>query len=100
MPTSSEPVTLTVYGRVCVCAPARLAVLKLGGVGLASASLDAIWPVHAQGATGFKANPRGNARNVIFYEFGGAISHLDCFDFKESAGTQKDHRMMSPVAWP
>lgn len=70
--------------------PSRRDLLKLGGVGLASASLDAIWPVQAQAATGFRANPRGNARNVIFYEFGGAISHLDCFDFKESAGTQKD----------
>ena len=32
----------------------------------------------------------GTARNVIYYEFSGAISHVDGFDFKETAGTQKD----------
>ena len=70
--------------------PSRRELLQVGGLGLVGASLNAIWPLQVKAATGFKANPRGNARNVIFYEFAGAISHLDCFDFKENAGTQKD----------
>jgi hypothetical protein len=70
--------------------PTRRELLSLGGLGLAGASLDAIWPMQAKAATGREVRPRGNARNVIFFEFGGAISHLDSFDFKENAGTQKD----------
>ena len=31
-----------------------------------------------------KAQPRGNARNVVFYELAGALSHVDSFDFKEN----------------
>ena len=33
-----------------------------------------------------KVHPRGNARNVLFYEISGAISHVESFDFKENAG--------------
>src|SRR5205085_12348728 len=40
--------------------------------------------------TGRKTNPRGNARNVIFFEISGAISHLDTFDFKDNIATPKD----------
>ena len=39
---------------------------------------------------GGKTAPRGNARNVIFFEISGAISHLDTFDFKDNPATPKD----------
>lgn len=73
----------------------RRDALKWGGVALASAyaSLDPIvWPldVHASG----KATPRGTARNCIFIELGGAISPMDCWDFKETRYTPKDLDMV------
>ncbi len=34
--------------------------------------------------------PRGSAKNVLFYEINGAISHLESWDFKENAGTPPD----------
>lgn len=71
--------------------PSRREMLGAGGLGLLGASLHGLWPSQMKAASnGFKARPRGNARNVIFYEISGAISHIDSFDFKESAGTQKD----------
>jgi hypothetical protein len=66
----------------------RRDLLKLGGLGLLAASADAVWPLNL-GASG-KAQPRGTARNVLFYEISGAISHVESFDFKETAGTPKD----------
>src|SRR5262245_41106878 len=70
----------------------RRDLLKLGGLGLLGASVDAVWPLKigaAEGSTA-KVNPRGTARNVLFYEISGAISHVESFDFKENAGTPKD----------
>ena len=62
--------------------PTRRELLKYGGLGLVGASLDGVWPLKLQAAdSGRKTNPRGNARNVIFFEISGAISHLDTFDF-------------------
>jgi len=69
--------------------PTRRDVLKLGGLGLAAASVDAVWPLKVS-AGAAKASPRGNARNVLFFEISGAISHVESFDFKETAGTPKD----------
>jgi hypothetical protein len=67
----------------------RRDILKLGGYGLLSAFADqALWPVRARAAG--KANPRATARFGIVVELAGAISHVDTFDFKESAGTPKD----------
>jgi hypothetical protein len=37
-----------------------------------------------------RGNPRGSARFCILIELAGALSHIDSFDFKEDAGTQKD----------
>jgi hypothetical protein len=69
--------------------PARRDVLRLGGYGLLGAFADqALMPVQARAAG--KANPRGGARFCVLIELAGAISHLDTFDFKESAGTPKD----------
>jgi uncharacterized protein (DUF1501 family) len=67
----------------------RRDLLKFGGMGLAAASANSIWPLRLSAGEA-KAHPRGNARNVLFYEFSGAISHVESFDFKENAGTPKD----------
>jgi hypothetical protein len=63
--------------------------LKLGGYGLLAASVDAAWPLRLA-ASGRKSHPRGNARNVLFLDISGAVSHVESFDFKENAGTPKD----------
>src|SRR5439155_23625697 len=70
----------------------RRDLLKLGGLGLLGASAESVWPLKMAAAEGApsKATPRGNARNVLFYEISGAISHVEGFDFKENAGTPKD----------
>jgi len=69
--------------------PSRRELLKLGGLGVLAASADAVWPLDVR-AAGESVHPRGNARNVLFYEVSGAVSHTDTFDFKENAGTPKD----------
>ena len=64
-------------------------MLKWGGLALAGAWVDRIvWPLNVQAAA--KANPRGTARHCILIEMGGAISHMDCWDFKETRWTPKD----------
>src|SRR5690348_13525851 len=68
--------------------PARRELLKLGGLGLTLAAVDGVIP--RASASGRKAQPRGTARNVIYYEISGAISHVESFDFKETAGTPAD----------
>lgn len=76
--------------------PTRRDALKWGGVALASSWVDGlVWPldVRAQGS----ATPRGTARNCIFIELGGAISQMDCWDFKETKWTPKDLDV-TPVA--
>jgi len=67
----------------------RRDLLKIGGLGLLAASADAVWPLEVSAAAS-KAQPRGSARNVLFYELSGAISHVESFDFKETPGTPKD----------
>lgn len=68
----------------------RRDLLKLGGLGILGASAEATWPLQMSAATNTKVQPRGTARNVLFYEISGAISHVESFDFKENAGTPKD----------
>src|SRR5258708_21852481 len=70
----------------------RRDLLKLGGLGLLGASAESIWPLNIAAAEGAspKVQPRGNARNILFYEISGAISHVEGFDFKETPGTPKD----------
>ena len=71
--------------------PTRRELLKFGGLGLVGASLEAAWPLKVRAAnTGIKTRPRGSARNVVFFEISGAISHLDTFDFKDNPATPKD----------
>jgi uncharacterized protein (DUF1501 family) len=69
--------------------PSRRRFLEIGGWGLALASLDCVPRLRA-GSRGEKAQPRGSARNVVYFEISGAISHVESFDFKENAGTPKD----------
>jgi len=70
--------------------PTRRELLKFGGLGIAGAAAQGIWPLDVRAATAGKATPRGNARNVLYYEISGAISHVESWDFKENIGTPKD----------
>src|SRR5712692_8778937 len=74
--------------------PTRRELLKFGGLGLFGASLEGVWPLKLRAAdTGGKVRPHGNARNVIFFEISGAMSHLDTFDFKDNPATPKDFQV-------
>jgi hypothetical protein len=66
----------------------RRDLLRLGGLGLLGASGEGVWPLRTYAKS--KVNPRGTARNVVFYEMSGAISHVESFDFKETPGTPPD----------
>jgi hypothetical protein len=69
--------------------PTRREVLKWGGVALAGTWIDRlVWPLDVRAAG--KTNPRGTARNCILIEMGGAMSQMDCWDFKETKWTPKD----------
>lgn len=69
--------------------PTRREVLKWGGLALAGGwASRSVWPLEVY-ATG-KANPIGTARHCIFIELGGAISPMDCWDFKETRWTPPD----------
>lgn len=68
--------------------PSRRELLQFGGLGLLGASVNGIAPTF--GATGSKVMPRGTARNILYYEISGAISHIESFDVKENAGSPKD----------
>jgi hypothetical protein len=70
--------------------PSRRELLKFGGLGIAAASASATWPLKLHANSTTKVKPRASARNVIFFEISGAISHIDSFDFKENEATQKD----------
>src|SRR5689334_18315964 len=74
--------------------PARRDPLRYGGLGLAGATLGLTWPPQVRaGDPGSRPKPRGPARNVIFYEISGAISHLDTFDFKDNPAVPKDFQV-------
>src|SRR5258708_2535227 len=68
--------------------PSRRELLQFGGLGLLGASVQGIVP--AFGVTGAKVTPGNTARNVLYYEISGAISHIESWDFKENAGSPKD----------
>jgi hypothetical protein len=70
--------------------PSRRDLLKFGGAGLLGASAHTIWSGKASAADWVQKQPRGTAKNVIFVEISGAISHIDTFDFKENIATRKD----------
>ncbi len=69
--------------------PTRRDVLKWGGLALAGTCVDRlVWPLKVQAAG--KVTPRSTARNCIFIEMAGAISPMDCWDFKQTQYTPKD----------
>jgi len=70
--------------------PSRRELLKFGGLGLLGACAEGVWPLQVRANTATKTRPRSNARNVIFYEVSGALSHVDSFDFKENASTLQE----------
>lgn len=71
--------------------PTRRELLQYGGLGLVGALIGTLWPPKVRAADlNSKVRPRGTARNVIFYEISGAISHLDTFDFKDNPAVPKD----------
>jgi hypothetical protein len=75
--------------RVADLLPARRDLLRLGGYGLlGSFAGQTFAPVQLRAAG--RGKPRGSARFCIVIELAGALSHIDSFDFKENAGTQKD----------
>jgi hypothetical protein len=82
----------------------RRDLLTYGGFGLLGASVESMWPLKVRAASiGGKTNPRGTARNVVFYEISGAISHLDSFDFKDNPATPKDfevHKISTGIQFP
>src|SRR5262245_24790656 len=74
--------------------PTRRELLKYGGLGLAGACAEVMMPRGLKAAgSGKKVNPRSSAKNVVFYEISGAISHIESFDFKENAATPKDFQV-------
>ena len=70
--------------------PSRRDLLHWGGLALAGTWVDGlVWPLNIR-ASGAAVTPRGTAKNVIFIELGGAISPMDCWDFKETRWTPQD----------
>ena len=62
---------------------------RLGGITLAPTLLEqTLAPLNLRAAG--KVTPRGTARNVIFIALNGAISQVDCWDFKETRFTPAD----------
>jgi hypothetical protein len=62
---------------------------RLGGLALAPTLLEqTLAPLQLKAAG--KVTPRGTARNVIFIALNGAISQVDCWDFKETRFTPAD----------
>src|SRR5262245_30689349 len=69
--------------------PTRRDVLKWGGAeGTAACRGEAIAPLKLKAAG--KANPRGTARNALVIMMGGAMSHVDTWDYKDTPRTAKD----------
>src|SRR5215510_6669397 len=69
--------------------PTRRDMLKLGGMALATSWMEGFVSPLKLSAAG-KANPRNNARFVVFIELPGAISPMDCWDFKQTKDTPND----------
>lgn len=67
---------------------ARREVLKWAGMALAGAMSGVSIPLKVQAQA--KTKPLGTARNAIFIQMTGAMSQMDCWDFKETKWTPKD----------
>ena len=70
--------------------PTRRELLRFGGAGIIAAAAQAVWPLPAHADSTRKTTPRGCAKNVIFFELAGALSHVESFDFKENPATLKE----------
>ena len=69
--------------------PTRRDVLRWGGAALTGVWVDRlVWPLDVRASQ--NVMPRGTAKNCILIEMGGAISPMDCWDFKETHYTPKD----------
>ena len=56
----------------------RRDLLRLGGLGLLGASIDGVWPLQVSAKqTDAKVQPRGTARNILFYEISGCLARVD-----------------------
>ena len=75
--------------RVDQLLPSRRDLLKYGGAGLLGAAAGSVQPLKLEAASPSGRQTRGSARNVIFFEISGALSHIDSFDYKENVATQK-----------
>ena len=67
---------------------ARREVLKWAGMALTGAMTGVSMPLKVQAQA--KTKPLGTARNAIFIQMTGAMSQMDCWDFKETKWTPKD----------
>src|SRR5262249_11317127 len=67
---------------------ARREVLRWAGMALASSMAGVSLPLNARAQV--KANPLNTARYAIFIQMTGAMSQMDCWDYKETKWTPKD----------
>ena len=67
---------------------ARREVLRWAGMALAGAAAGVSVPLKLKAQA--KTRPLGTARNAIFIQLTGAMSHMDCWDLKETKWTPKD----------
>src|SRR6267143_7247001 len=66
----------------------RRVVLQWAGMALAGAASGVGVPLNLKAQA--KTKPLGTARNAIFIQLTGAMSQMDCWDFKETKWTPKD----------
>jgi hypothetical protein len=66
----------------------RREVLRWAGMALAGAATGASLPLKVSAQA--KTKPLGTARNAIFIQLTGAMSQMDCWDYKETKWTPKD----------
>src|SRR5438876_4524758 len=66
----------------------RRLLLRWAGMAMAGAAAGANVPLKVQAQA--KTKPLGTARNAIFIQMTGAMSQMDCWDFKETKWTPKD----------
>ncbi len=67
---------------------ARREVLKWASMALAGTMAGVSFPLKVTAQA--KAQPLGTARNAIFIQLTGAMSQMDCWDYKETKWTPKD----------
>src|SRR5215472_934902 len=66
----------------------RREVLRWAGTALAGAAAGVSIPLRVSAQA--KTKPLGTARNAIFIQLTGAMSQMDCWDYKDTKWTPKD----------